>query len=461
MIRNILDQCCNFIRFEKKENNLIELKARPPIDVCENILATTGLHERLPPLLGITESPYITEDGYVVTDPGYNEKTALYFIPSLDYVHIEVPENPTKEQILASVKHIDDLFVDFKFEDDASKDNLFAAVLTCVLRPAINGCVPMFLVDKPQMGTGGSLLCEILSRISTGKALEPSDAPKANDSEEWEKRIVSFLASGSPVVCFDNIETNFQSSSLASVLTSRSKKCRLLGSTNDSVFVNNVNWMGNGININIGGDLPRRVYLTRIVTDYARPQMRSDFKIPNIKEHVSKNRYEYIKDILTIAKAYHKSNKPSPTWIDGNTGKTKEIPNMGSFEEWRSYIGGMMVMIDKINFLGNSEDILADSEALNVEGEMLLKMINDTIGEDEFTASDIVKRQDGRFNEFIPPYILENEKTAPKKLGKFFSHIKGRVFSSGYKIIAPRNVMHVQKWVVKHVEQKLQTQLKI
>ena len=459
MVRNILDRCCNFIRFEKSEGGMVEVKARPPIDVCENILATTGLHTFLPPLLGITESPYITSDGKVITDPGYNENTALYFIPSLDYVKIEVPEIPTQDEIDKAVTDIDDLFSDFEFEDAASKDNLFAAVLTCVLRPTINGCTPLYLVDKPQMGTGGSLVCEILNRISTGKALEPSDAPKANDSEEWEKRIVSFLASGTPSVCFDNIESNFQSSSLASVLTARSKKCRVLGSTNDSVFVNNINWMGNGININVGGDLPRRVYLTRIVTNYARPQMRTGFKIPNIKEHVSKNRYKYIRDILIIAKAYHNAGCPDPKWRDKESQKEKEIPAMGSFEEWRRYIGGMMVMINKTSFLGNNETILENSETLNVEGEQLLMKINEIMGEGEFTSSDIIKHQTHIFDEFIPPYILENEKSAPKKLGKFFSHIKGRVFSSGYKIVASRNVMHVQKWVIKYTEQQTQTTL--
>jgi hypothetical protein len=214
--------------------------------------------------------------------------------------------------------------------------------------------------------------------------------------------------------------------------------------------------MGNGININVGGDLPRRVYLTRIVTDFARPQMRSGFKIPNIKEHVSKHRYDYIKDILTIAKAYHVAGKPDPRWTDKEKGKIREIPNMGSFEEWRTYIGGMLVMIGKLDFLGNNEDVLTDSESLNVDGEVLLLKINGTIGEDEFTASDIIKNN--IYDGLVPPYVLENEKSASKKLGKFFSHIKGRVFSSGCKIIATRNVMHVQKWVVKIVKQESQTQ---
>ena len=320
-VRCVLDQCCNFVTYEKTEDgDLIEKKARPPRDVCENLLAMKGLHDKLPSLIGITESPYITQDGIVVSAPGYNETTGLYFVPSDDYKEVVIPDVISKEMVSEAVKHVDGLFSDFMFEDNESKDNAVAALVTSILRPTIDGCTPLFLVDKPQMGTGGSLLCEIINRISTGKPLEPSNAPKANDGEEWEKLIVSILSSGTPSVCFDNIESNFQSAALASVLTSRSKKCRVLGSTNHTSFGVNVNWMGNGINLNIQGDMPRRIYLTRLITDTARPQMRTGFKIPDIKQHVIDHRYEYIKDVLVIAKAYHNAGCPQPKWNAPITG---------------------------------------------------------------------------------------------------------------------------------------------
>jgi hypothetical protein len=465
-VRSILDRCCNFVTYEETETHeLIEKKARPQKDVCENILATTGIHDRLPPLIGITESPYITMDGKVVTAPGYNEETALYFVPSLDYTEISVPESPTSNDVKLAVDHIDYLFSEFEFENEPSRDNVFAAVLTSVLRPTINGCTPMYLVDKPQMGTGGSLVCEILTRISTGKALEPSNAPKANDVEEWEKIIVSILAAGTPVVCFDNIESNFQSASLASVLTARSKKCRILGTTNHTTFAVNVNWIGNGINLNIGGDLPRRIYLSRIVTSSARPQQRSGFKIPKIKEYVSEHRYEYIRDILTIAKAYHNAGCPKPVFTDELL-RTMEIPAMGSFEEWRDYIGGMMVYIGKIHFLGNMEDVLQDSEAQNSEGEELLENIYKNLGSAEFTAKQIVSASTtGQvplfiYDEFLPTYIASDTTGGrSKKLGRFFVRIKGRVFASGYKLVYMRESRHTQHWSVAYIEQTAQQNL--
>jgi hypothetical protein len=459
-VRCVLDQCCNFVSYSEKENGTItENKARPLRDVCENILAMTGLHNHLPPLMGITESPYITSEGKVVTTPGYNDDTALYFIPSPDYVKIDIPDIITEYDVKSAVEHIDGLFEDFTFEDSASKDNVFAAILTSILRPTINGCTPLYLVDKPQMGTGGSLICEIINRISTGKALEPSNAPKFNDGEEWEKMIVSILASGTPSVCFDNIESNFQSAALASVLTARSKKCRVLGTTNHTTFGVNVNWMGNGINLNVQGDLPRRIYLTRITTESARPQMKSDFKIPDIKTHTVKHRYEYLKDVLVIAKAYHNAGRPAPEWFDTKKEKTLCIPAMGSFEEWRNYIGGIMVFINKTNFLGNMNKVLCECEMQTNEDEELLEQLLLVYGINDFNAKKVISDEQRRFDSYIPPYIMKDEVNKSRKLGKHFSKIRGRVFPSGHQLVFSRESQHMQYWLVKLIPQVSQSEL--
>jgi hypothetical protein len=309
------------------------------------------------------------------------------------------------------------------------------------------------------MGTGGSLICEIINRISTGKALEPSNAPKANDSEEWEKMIVSILAAGTPSVCFDNIETNFQSSALASVLTARSKKCRMLGTTNHTTFGVCVNWMGNGINLNIGGDLPRRIYLTRITTDSARPQLKTDFKIPDIKTHVIKHRYEYLRDILIIAKSYHNNGCPTPEWHEDVTGRLMCIPNMGSFEEWRNYIGGMMVYVGKKDFLGNMEKVLHDCEIQSNEDDELVETLFKTFGMREFTSRLIVDNYYPTFKELLPNYIANEESNRAKKLGKHFSKIKGRVFPSGCKLMISRDAQHIQYYTVTKIPQSDQQKL--
>ena len=470
-IKYILDLCCNFVTMRKKKDDdeYRLVKARPLADVPKNILGHIELHKKFPALLAIAESPYITSSGEVVTEPGYSDKTKIYFAPDTDYKQLTIPESPTKEQVDESVKNLDELICDFKFEgetaelssmDNAGRHNAIAAILTSVLRPAIDGNTPLYLVDKPQMGTGGTLLCEIINRIATGKALTPSNAPRFNDKEEWEKVILSILQDGITNVCFDNIEGVLKSASLSSVLTSRRKVGRVLGTTNQTTFDVCVNWMGNGINLDIKGDLPRRIYMSRIITDYARPQQRTGFKIPDIKKHVLDHRYEYIRDILTIAKAYHNAGCPKPEWIDAS-GKKKEIPVMGSFETWRDYIGGMMVWIGKTKFLDNTEDLLTACELQTSDDEVLLEAIyqNDKLS-GEFSTGKLLKiayeHQESDLFKALPSYILSeaSENNKAKKLGNHFGKIRERIFPSGFSINQTRIKQHVVQWTVNYIKQK-------
>jgi hypothetical protein len=479
-IKYILDLCCNFVTFKKiktkdGEDRFETIKARPIPDVSKNIISGIDIYKKFPPLLGIVEAPYITGPGEVITDPGYSEKTKFFFAPGSDYKKIEIPDTPTPEQVAAAVDHIGDLISDFMFDGETKKPeskespgrhNAIAALFTAVLRPAIDGCTPLYLVDKPQMGTGGSLLCEIINRIATGRALSPSNAPRSNDKDEWEKMIISVLQSGTGHICFDNIEGALKSSSLSSVLTMRKKKGRVLGSTNDTSFDVCVNWMGNGINLDIKGDLLRRIYLSRLITDVARPQQRTDFKIPDIKKHTLDHRYEYLKDVLTIARAYHAAGCPKPEWVD-EKGKRKEIPAMGSFEEWRNYIGGIMVFIKKYRFMDNTEDVLTQYESMSSDDEVLLEAIHNSPKDQlagEFTASQVIKaayeHQDGELFRSLPGYIMadQTEASRSKKLGKHFASIRGKVFPAGYSIRQMRIVMHAVRWSINYDQQNISGQ---
>jgi hypothetical protein len=462
-LRNILDRCCNFVRYEQTEKGeLIEKKSRAGRDIFENVLTTSGLHQTLPALFGMTEAPYITSEGKVVTAPGYDEETGIYFAPMPDYKQIVISENPSPEEVKVSVEHINTLFTDFPFNGDMTDDNgkvvptigspdranLLGAVLTSVLRPAIDGCTPLYLVDKPQMGTGGSLVCDVIHRIATGKSLEPSNAPKSNDGEEWEKIIVSILYNGSPSVCFDNIEGVFKSPALSSVLTSRSKKCRLLGSTNHTTYPVNVNWIGNGINLHVDGDLPRRVYTSRIVSQSSRPYQRTGFTIANLQAYVSEHRYEFIKDILTIAKAYHNAGKPEPKWLDEKTGKVVEIPTMGSFEAWRNYIGGMMVFIGMRTFLANTNEVLANFESQSDDDDILLERIRGSFQNREFSAKQITDDETKRFDEVLPSYIVNGTGRKARMLNTHLTHIRDKVYPSGVKVIRGKTRQKTQMWVI-------------
>lgn len=450
-VRNTLDRCINFVDYQKTSGSsetFVTIKARPPQDVCENILAAPDLHEFFPPLKSITESPYITRDGVVVTKPGYCNETGIYFNASGEYRELDIPEHPSEEDVKKASSHLEELFSDFNFETESCRQNALAALITSVLRPTIRGCVPLYLVDKPQMGVGGSLVCDMIVRISTGRPLQPSSAPEHNDTAEWEKKIISILNSGETVTCFDNIETNFHNATLSAVITAESYSGRMLGYTNHTTFDNRVFWMGNGINITIGGDMPRRIFTSRLVTDSSRPYQRTGFRISNIKKHTIDHRFEYIRDVLVIAKAYHNAHYPLPVW-DEIDGQKHTIPIMGSFESWRDYVGGIMVFIGKKDFLGNVEALLQACESQSSGEEELLEHLKEKYEDREFTAKSALNDLD--IDDFLPDFISSTTSTTAKakKLGWYFSKINGRVFPNGLRLKFSRETRRVKTYTIR------------
>ena len=100
--------------------------------------------------------------------PGYDRPTRLVYCPAPGLIIPPVPDAPTGAQVEAALAVVDDLIGEFPFADDASRANTLALLLTPVLRPAIEGQVPLALIDKPKRGTGASL---IALSLADGKRL--------------------------------------------------------------------------------------------------------------------------------------------------------------------------------------------------------------------------------------------------------------------------------------------------
>src|SRR5262249_7963973 len=143
--------------------------------------------------------------------------TMLHYAPDPGLNVPRVPEGPSPEDISSALRLIDQLIGDFPFEDEGSKANAIATLLTPIVRPAIESSVPMPLLDAPQAGTGKSLLCDVVSIIATGQAGRMFSAPK--DEDEWRKVITTVVMSGAAVTIFDNIVRPLENPDLCSALT--------------------------------------------------------------------------------------------------------------------------------------------------------------------------------------------------------------------------------------------------
>jgi hypothetical protein len=140
----------------------------PPTRVARDILAMPDWP--FPSLSGIVSTPVLRQDGTILTQPGYDQESGLFYTPASDLVVPELPENPTREDAIQAAEFLlTEVLGDFPYVDRASRANALAAMLTPIVRPVIDGSTPLFVLDKPAPGSGATLQAEVIAHIVTGE----------------------------------------------------------------------------------------------------------------------------------------------------------------------------------------------------------------------------------------------------------------------------------------------------
>ena len=426
-LRGYLARSADYVRMKKVGGDFQAFPDNPPLEVVRDIFTQDNLP--LPLLRGITEAPIMREDGSVNVTPGYDTVTSLYFAPEHGFNMPEIPDKPTAGDIQTALNKLDDIIIDFPFDGAASRANMLAAILTPVLRDLIPGPVPMQLIDKPLQGTGASLLSDVNAIISTGKPAFMTTAPEGRQKEEeWRKRITSLLVDGRPLVVIDNIEGAFQSANLCAVLTSTNWSDRVLGRNELINLQHRTCWIATGNNIRLAGDLPRRCYKVRLDAESARPWQRDpkQFKHPQLLRFVKENRGELLAAIFTLARGWIIAGRPAP----------KNIPVMGSFEEWREVIGGILEFTGVKDFLGNLNELYESAET--DEGiEVFLEGCFDIWDDKCFTTKEVRREIDLNPNlgDLLPAWLDPEEKGFTRKLGNLFARKAGAYFTNGLQLV--------------------------
>ena len=135
-----------------------ESESRPllcPTAIVKEILDNPP--EGLAPYAGIRYAPCLRADGTLSEEQGYDPLTHYYSI---------MPELEEMSQAQA-IANLDEILCEFPFATPADRTALFAALLTPLIRPAVDN-VPLALLNKPMPRTGATLLAEVVIRICTG-----------------------------------------------------------------------------------------------------------------------------------------------------------------------------------------------------------------------------------------------------------------------------------------------------
>lgn len=444
-VRWALVECADWFR----QNKYDQVPAFPPLDVVRNLMREPTL--ALPPLRGTIEIPTLREDGSIILTPGYDERTGLFYAPDPDLVIPEVPDRPIRSEVKGAVELLQEIFTDFPFIDDASRTNTIATLITPILRPMIRGPVPLALFDKPSAGTGSSLLAEVVSLIVTGRDAAMMTAPTRD--EEWAKQIAAVLIAGRSVAVFDNVDVVLKIAALASILTTSTYEGRLLGQPGVITLAHRTVWMAAGINLQLGGDMPRRCYWVRMDAHAAQPWKRTGFKHPELKDWVTANRGRIIAAILIICRSWVRAGAPLPT----------KIPIMGNFEAWSRAVGGILEHCGVPAFLGNMDEMCEETDNEGPVWEAFFERWYDIWGEKPVLVSviaDYLKNVDHvapvekQLLSVLPDVVADAWNQPGKfsrKLGSELAHRNGQMFYNGLRLEKGKSHNRYMTWIVKKV----------
>jgi putative DNA primase/helicase len=336
----------------------------PPPPIVKGLLGAH--HYLLPSIIGIITSPTMRPDGSLLTEPGYDPQTQLWYRPSDNIKLPAIPNNPDKDDALSALAKLNDLLQEFPFDNEmpvdwnemaevrqsrrsVSRSVALAAIMTTVARGAFQSAVPLFVVSANKARTGKSFLVNTIGVIATGHIPVPTSG--SFKKEEFEKRVEASAMTGRSIMHFNNLPNGMviDSERLAEVSTEGIMHVRKLGKHEEvlcdcratTVFVN-------GNNILLSSDLVFRAATCRLNTQTERPEERK-FNY-NPLERVRANRGEYIAAVFTIIRAFKYAGSPLPM--------SDEMKRVAGFEQWSKLIQQPLIWLDMSDPFGSMEDMI-------------------------------------------------------------------------------------------------------
>jgi len=434
-LTELLGKHANFIRFDERKGDWV-------LKDCPDRIAKTLIARRewnVPVLSGIIQAPTLRSDGSILDQPGYDGITGLFFNAG-NTKFFQIPSYPTKDEASKALKIILEILKGFPFENDESKSVAVSGILTSVIRKSIR-TAPLHGFTAPKMASGKSLLADVPALISTGKS--NSVIPQAENEGEEKKRLLSVLAEGDSIICYDNIERPFGSPALCSVLTQEEFKDRLLGLNRSLSVPTNATFLATGNNLTFVGDTSTRAILCRLDPQCERPEERI-FDV-DLRQYIPHHRAELVKAALTILRAYHVEGRPK-----------QHIPPFGRFEDWSNWVRSSLV------WLGMTDPCLSRKEIENSDpvrqslGNLLATWFG-FIGDLSMRAKDIIKKSGESGNEALLDSLMEiaqkDNKICPIRLGTKLKSFDKRI-ENGFRLQKTGKSQNADLWRVTKISTK-------
>lgn len=423
----------------------------PPLDVVRDFLTVPEGWPNIPIIRGIIQNPVIRPDGSVLERKGYDPDTQLYYYPPSDTQVPTIPATPTGNDVLDASTLLREVFCDFPFDSETSRANVLAALMSPVVRPLVTSPVPLCVIDKPQVGSGATLIAHVIAIITTGRPAAVMTAPKGTD--EWRKTITGALLQGRSIVVIDNVEGQLYDRNLAAVLTATTYASRILGTHEIKDVPNLATWIVTGNNVRLGGDLPRRAYLVRIDAGVARPWLRdsSRFVHPELEMWCARNRDRILAALLTLARAWVVAGRPRPA----------NMPLLGGYESWVSVVSGILAHSGIVGFLDNLMELYDCNDVETTSWAAFIEAWHEIFEDKPITCAQVMEELSHHrdFEAVLPIDPPHRDKRTgdiddsgfTRRLGKALAARDGRIYpreEAEYKLARGGEMKRAQLWQV-------------
>lgn len=309
--------------------------------------------KQLPHLNGLVFTPIVTPSGRLVLTSGFEPETGLFVDLDDDVTDLDIPENPTDEQVTAAKECLEDVFCDFPFKTPQDLSRVMALILSMVFRPSVSKS-PAFLISGSGPAVGKGMLASAVSTLVTGAPVPVTKCPSKDD--EFEKVLTAMLIQGKTLAMFDEPGGVIDSKALAAAITEETHTGRVLGESRTLSVPNVLQMIFAGNNAVVSRDLGRRfLYIDlEVLFDFA--EARSGFKYPQLNAHIKEHRRELMTAVLTLVQAWIAAGRPLP----------REGMPTGGFEQWYKCVGGVLTHVGYGDFL----DGVAEQRRVRNDGEL-------------------------------------------------------------------------------------------
>jgi putative DNA primase/helicase len=319
-----LGRAARWERFDRRSRSAVEIN--PPTGHAAQVLSRP--HWEVPYLDGVVETPVVRRDGSVVSEPGYDEETRVWYwvVPgSPDVPRVARYQSP--EDARRAALRLLEPVAEFPFVADSDRAAYVAGILSIVMRSAIDGPVPMFGVSAPTPGTGKSLLLDVMAATATGEPAPRSALPRSD--EELEKKVTAILVrGGARIAVFDNADRTVGSDELSRLITSTVYESRELGKTKSLTLPNSTVWAVTGNNLTFRKTMARRVVPIGLDSGLEHPERRSGFAVEDLLSHVRRDSGRLLAEALVVVRGFFTAGAPRLREV------APDAEPVGGFEAW-------------------------------------------------------------------------------------------------------------------------------